>query len=168
MSSLKIKFLRHYNFKMEIIEGVKIKNLKVIPDERGRLFEILRRDDEMFNEFGQVYITTAYPGVIKAWHMHENQNDNIACIYGMIKLVLYDERKESKTYKVINEFFIGEHNLLLIHIPKRVWHGFKNICEKECIVINIPDRVYNYKNPDEKRREFNTDLIPYNWERRNY
>jgi dTDP-4-dehydrorhamnose 3,5-epimerase-like enzyme len=29
-----------------MIDGVKIKRLKVIPDERGRLMEILRSDDE--------------------------------------------------------------------------------------------------------------------------
>jgi len=153
---------------MELIEGVKIKKLKVIPDERGRLFEILRSDDEIFNEFGQIYITTAYPGVIKAWHMHKNQNDNIACIYGMIKLVIYDEREGSKTKGMINEFFIGEHNMLLIHIPKNLWHGFKNICEKEVLVINIPDKTYNYENPDEFRKPFDTRDIPYNWERKNF
>ena len=153
---------------MELIEGVKIKKLKVIPDERGRLFEILRKDDELFTEFGQVYITTAYPGVIKAWHAHDYQNDNITCIHGMIKLVLYDGREGSKTKGIINEFFIGTHNPILVHIPRRVWHGFKNIGETECLVINIPDRVYNYENPDEKRKPFDTSDIPYNWERKNY
>lgn len=153
---------------MELIQGVKIKELKVIPDERGRLFEILRKDDDFFTDFGQVYVTTAYPGVIKAWHAHEDQEDNIACIEGMIKLVLYDERENSPTKGMINEFFIGNYNLLLVHIPKRVWHGFKNIGEKECIVINIPDKPYNHKKPDEKRRPFNTPEIPYNWERKNY
>jgi dTDP-4-dehydrorhamnose 3,5-epimerase len=68
-----------------MIEGIKIKRLKVIPDERGRLMEILRRDDELFQEFGQVYLTTTYPGVVKAWHLHARQTDNIACLQGMIK-----------------------------------------------------------------------------------
>ena len=50
------------------IEGVKVKKLRAIPDERGRLMEILRCDDELFTRFGQVYMTTAYPGVVKGWH----------------------------------------------------------------------------------------------------
>ena len=151
-----------------LIEGVKIKKLKVIPDERGQLFEILRNDDEIFEKFGQVYITTAYPGVIKAWHAHKFQNDNLAVIKGMAKVVLCDLRESSKTYKMINEFFAGERNPVLIHIPALVYHGFKCIGEEECYVINIPTNTYNYENPDELRLPFDTDKIPYNWERRNY
>ena len=47
-----------------MIDGVIIKKLKVIPDERGRLMEIMRSDDTFFKKFGQVYMTTAYPGVV--------------------------------------------------------------------------------------------------------
>ncbi|MCM8804882.1 MAG: dTDP-4-dehydrorhamnose 3,5-epimerase family protein [Candidatus Omnitrophica bacterium] len=153
---------------MELIEGVKIKFLKVIPDERGRLMEILRRDDEVFSEFGQLYLTTAYPGVIKAWHSHQFQDDNLVVIKGMAKIVLCDLREKSSTYKKINEFFAGEFNPILIHIPRLVWHGFKCISEQECIVLNIPTNVYNYENPDELRLPFDTPKISYNWERRNY
>ncbi len=153
---------------MVVIEGVKIKKLKVIPDERGRLTEILRKDDAFFTGFGQVYITTAYPGVVKAWHAHQNQKDNMACIYGMIKLVLYDDRIESVTKGSVNEFFIGTHNPVLLHIPEKVWHGFKNIGKKECIVVNIPTQLYNYEKPDEMRKPFDSKEIPYEWDRKDY
>ncbi|HOL22703.1 MAG TPA: dTDP-4-dehydrorhamnose 3,5-epimerase family protein [bacterium] len=152
----------------KLIEGVKIKKLKVIPDERGRLMEILRNDDEVFEKFGQVYLTTVYPCVVKAWHSHKFQNDNIAVVKGMLKLVLCDLREGSKTYKLINEFFIGEHNPILVHIPAGVYHGFKGIGEEEALVINVPTNTYNYKDPDELRLPFDTGQIPYNWERRNY
>ncbi len=153
---------------MELIEGVRIKVLRVIPDERGRLIEILRRDDEIFKQFGQVYITTAYPNVVKAWHSHKFQDDNLTVISGMAKIVLCDLRQGSPTYKKINEFFVGVYNPILIHIPRFIWHGFKCISEEECIVLNIPTNVYNYQNPDELRLPFDTTEIPYNWERRNY
>jgi dTDP-4-dehydrorhamnose 3,5-epimerase len=52
----------------DMIDGVKIKKLKVLSDERGRLMEMLRSDDEIFIKFGQAYMTTAYPGVVKGWH----------------------------------------------------------------------------------------------------
>mgnify|MGYP001768493126 CR=1 FL=1 len=79
-----------------MIEGVVIKKLKVIPDERGHLMEIMRADDACFEKFGQVYLTTAYPGVVKGWHYHKKQADNMAVIKGMMKIVLYDGRKKSK------------------------------------------------------------------------
>src|SRR5919198_5397816 len=95
------------------IEGVRVKQLRVIPDERGRLMEMLRRDDEIFMEFGQTYLTTLYPGVVKAWHYHERQTDHFVCVRGMIKLALYDERDGSRTHGTVSEYFIGEQNPLL-------------------------------------------------------
>ena len=90
------------------IDGVIIKKLSVIPDERGWLMEILRCNDPLFKQFGQVYLTTAYPGVVKAWHYHKKQTDNFTCVHGMMKVALYDARKESPTYKVLMELFVGE------------------------------------------------------------
>lgn len=150
-----------------MINGVKTKKLKVIPDERGRLMEILRSDDELFEKFGQVYITTVYPGVVKGWHYHKKQIDNITVIKGMAKLVLYDNRENSPTKGEINEFFIGEHNPMLVQVPKLVLHGFKGISENEAIMLNCPTEVYDYEKPDEFRMPAHNEEIPYNWEREN-
>ncbi len=149
-----------------MIEGVKVKKLKVIPDERGRLMEILRSDDEIFIKFGQVYITTAYPGVVKAWHYHQKQIDNITVLKGMAKIVLYDPRSESSTKNEINEFFIGIHNPSLIQIPNGVYHGFKCISQEEAIIVNIPTEVYNREKPDEYRIDPYKNDIPYDWARK--
>jgi len=147
-----------------MIEGVMIKKLKVIPDERGRLMEILRADDEMCRGFGQVYMTTAYPGVVKGWHYHKKQFDNMAVVKGMMKIVLYDARPDSPTHGEINEFFAGEHNPLLIHIPPYVYHGFKCISREEAIVVNTPSEMYDYENPDEFRVAPHDSDIPYQWD----
>jgi dTDP-4-dehydrorhamnose 3,5-epimerase len=146
-----------------MIEGVVTKQLKQIADERGWLTEILRSDWEQFQKFGQVYVTAAYPQVVKAWHMHKKQTDNIACIKGMIKLVLYDNREKSKTKNEINEFTIGERNLLAVKIPPEVWHGFKTISEEYALMLNVPTELYNYKKPDEYRLPPDTEKIPYDW-----
>ncbi len=149
-----------------LIDGVRVKQLKPIPDERGRLMEMLRRDDDIFVEFGQVYMTTMYPGVTKAWHYHKLQHDDFVCVKGMIKLVLYDEREGSPTKGVVNEFFIGDHNHQLVQIPPNVWHGFKNIGESESIIVNIVTKPYNYKEPDEYRLDAHQNHIPYSWARK--
>ena len=150
-----------------MIEGVKIKKLKVIPDERGRLMEMLRSDDELFKKFGQVYMTTAYPGAVKGWHYHKKQTDNFVVVKGMMKVVLYDGREKYPTYKEINEFFMGEHNPILLQIPTYVYHGFKCISDTEAMCINMPTEVYNYNQPDEYRVDPDSGEIPYNWERKN-
>jgi dTDP-4-dehydrorhamnose 3,5-epimerase len=146
-----------------MINGVRVQNLRVIPDERGRLMEILRRDDPLFESFGQVYLTTTYPGVIKAWHFHKFQNDNITVVKGMLKLVLYDDRENSPTKGELNEFFLGEHNPILVHVPKYVYHGWKCISIEEALVVNCVTEPYDYKNPDEYRLPYNTEQIPYDW-----
>jgi dTDP-4-dehydrorhamnose 3,5-epimerase len=148
------------------IDGVKTKKLKVIPDERGRLMEMLRADDELFVKFGQVYLTTAYPGVVKGWHYHKEQTDNMVVVKGMMKIVLYDARPGSSTHREVNEFFMGEHNPLLLQIPPFVYHGFKCISQDEALVINCPTDVYNYQNPDEFRAEPHDPSIPYDWSRK--
>ncbi|MCX6800759.1 MAG: dTDP-4-dehydrorhamnose 3,5-epimerase family protein [Candidatus Diapherotrites archaeon] len=153
---------------MELIDGVILKDLKVFPDERGRLMEILRSDDPVFKGFGQAYVTAAYPGVVKAWHFHKGQYDNFVVLKGMMKIVIYDSRVDSKTKGLLNEFFLGEQNNKLLQIPPFVYHGFKCISETEAMVLNIPTQIYNYKNPDEFRLPFDDKSIPYNWERKNY
>lgn len=146
-----------------MIKDVVTQKLRLIPDERGRLMEIMRRDWPVFKKFGQVYMTTNYPGVVKAWHYHKKQTDNVACVKGMIKLVLYDGREGSPTKGEINEFFVGEHNPTLIVIPPGVYHGWKCISESESIVVNCPDELFNYENPDEHRAPHDDPEIGYNW-----
>ncbi|MBN1253723.1 MAG: dTDP-4-dehydrorhamnose 3,5-epimerase family protein [Deltaproteobacteria bacterium] len=149
-----------------MINGVQVKKLRVIPDERGRLMEILRNDDELFQQFGQVYMTTTYPNVVKAWHYHKVQTDNVTVVKGMLKLVLYDPRDGSPTKGEINEFFIGEHNPQLVQIPKGVYHGWMCISETEAVAVNIPTEVYNYNDPDEYRLHPHENDIPYEWARK--
>jgi dTDP-4-dehydrorhamnose 3,5-epimerase len=147
-----------------MIDDVKFKRLKVIPDERGRLMEIIRCDDpEFYTRFGQVYMTTAYPGVVKGWHYHRYQDDNFAVVKGMIKLVLYDRRSTSSTHGEIQQFFMGELNSLLVHIPREVAHGFKTVGAEEAIIINLVTEPYNYEQPDEYRIDPYSGEIPYDW-----
>ena len=149
-----------------LIEGVETKQLRPIVDERGYLMEMVRNDDPMFKGFGQTYLTTVNFGVVKAWHYHNNQVDNFVCVSGHIKLVLYDCREDSPTYGLINEFFIGEKNPMMVQIPKKVLHGFKGISETPAMVLNVPDQPYNYSEPDEFRVEPHDNDVPYDWSRK--
>ena len=150
----------------ELISGVQTKKLTVIPDERGRLMEVLRSDDPLFIKFGQLYMTVANYEVVKGWHYHKVQWDNFAVLKGMIKLVLYDSRKDSPTYQKVNELFIGEHNPLLVRIPPYVLHGFKGISHPDAMVVNCATEVYQYNEPDEFRVHPHDNDIPYKWARK--
>lgn len=149
-----------------LIDGVKTKTLRVLPDERGWLMEILRSDDpELFTRFGQVYVSATYPGVVKAWHYHQRQIDNFACVAGTVKLVLIDTRPGSPTEGSINEFFVGIQHPTLVQVPNLVYHGWKNIGLDVALVVNVPSEPYRYGDPDEYRIEPHGTLS-YDWTRK--
>jgi dTDP-4-dehydrorhamnose 3,5-epimerase len=148
------------------IQGVKVKPLRRVADERGWLMEILRADEgDLFTRFGQVYVSATYPGVVKAWHYHRLQTDNFACVAGMVKLVLVDTREGSPTRDVINEFFVGTLNPVLVQVPKLVYHGWKCIGVEPSLVVNVPDEPYDREHPDEYRLEPHGTLA-YDWSRK--
>jgi dTDP-4-dehydrorhamnose 3,5-epimerase len=149
-----------------LIEGVTSKTLRVIPDDRGWLMEILRADDpDLFTKFGQVYVSATYPGVVKAWHYHQQQVDNFACVSGMVKLVLIDTRPGSPTEGAVNEFWLGNQNPMVVQVPNLVYHGWKNIGQDVALVLNVPTEPYRYGDPDEYRIEPHGTL-PYDWTRK--
>lgn len=150
----------------QTIEGVKVKPLRRVPDERGWLLEILRADEQgLFEKFGQVYVSATYPGVVKAWHYHRKQVDNFACVAGMVKLVLIDTRVGSPTEGTVNEFFIGDHNPALVQVPNLVYHGWKCISAEPSLVVNVPTEPYDRNEPDEYRLEPHGSLA-YDWSRK--
>lgn len=84
----------------------------------------------------------------------------------MVKLVLYDRRADSPTYGEITQFILGEHNPLVVHIPREVAHGFKGIGIEEAINVNLVTEPYDYQNPDEFRIDPHSGEIPYDWARK--
>jgi dTDP-4-dehydrorhamnose 3,5-epimerase len=144
-----------------MINGVLVKPLSQIPDERGKIMHMLRADDPYFEQFGEVYFSVVYPGVIKGWHLHKEMTLNYAVISGMIKLVLYDPRENSPTKGKVQELFIGEDNYVLVKIPAGIWNGFKSIGVNPAIVANCATIPHD---PDEIMRldPFSKE-IPYDW-----
>jgi len=148
------------------IAGVQVKQLRPIPDERGWLMEIVRRNEtDLLPTFGQVYVSATYPGVVKGWHYHKKQVDNFACVAGMVKLVLVDTREDSPTRDLVNEFFIGTQNPLLVQVPCLVYHGWKCVSQEPSLVVNVPTEPYDRDAPDEYRLEPHGTL-PYDWTRK--
>jgi len=144
-----------------LIEGIKITPLKIIPDERGAIFHMLRSDDPIFEKFGEIYFSKVYPGVVKGWHLHKKMTLNYAVPVGMIKLVLYDDRNNSSTKGEIMELFIGVENYVLVTIPPNVWNGFKGIGTDPAIVANCATLPHD---PNEIiRLDPINNNIPYDW-----
>jgi dTDP-4-dehydrorhamnose 3,5-epimerase len=144
-----------------MIEGVLVHPLRQIPDERGKIMHMLRRDELHFEEFGEIYFSVVYPGVVKGWHLHRAMTLNYAVVSGAIKLVLYDDRSESPTRGDVQELFLGDSNYALVRIPPRVWNGFKGVGVAPAIVANCSTLPHD---PNEiERAEPHSGRVPYNW-----
>ena len=145
-----------------MIDGVIVTPLKRIMDERGGVYHFLKRTDDHFTEFGEVYFSCGYPGVVKAWHIHKDMTLNNVCVVGMIKLVIYDCRENSPTHGEVMEIFMGEQNYVSVQIPPRLANGYKAYGDKMAILSNCASMPHDkqeliYIDP------FDND-IPYTWD----
>jgi len=145
-----------------MIDGVVIKPLRQILDERGKVMHMLRNDDPDFLGFGEIYFSSIYPGVIKGWHLHSKMTLNYAVPYGVIKLVLYDDRPSSRTRGEVQEIYLGPENYCLVRIPPGIWNGFKGVGTTMALVANCSTIPHE---PGEiERKDPFDNSIPYNWE----
>jgi dTDP-4-dehydrorhamnose 3,5-epimerase len=147
-----------------VIEGVKVKKLIRHPDDRGFFQEILRDDDGLLERFGQASMSKTYPGVIKAFHYHERQDDLWFFPAGNAQVVLYDLREDSPTYRETNVFYMGEDYPILLLIPKVVAHGYRTLGERPAIIVYFTTEHYDAMNPDEKRIPYNDPAIGFDWQ----
>ncbi len=145
-----------------MIDGVIIKVLKRIPDDRGKILHVMKSSDEEFKAFGEVYCSTVYPGIVKGWHLHKKMTLNYVVLLGKIKFVLYDSRKDSPTVGETQVVYMGEENYVRVTVPPLVWNGFMGLGLKEAFVINFTDIPHD---PEEIIRmdPHNNEIIDFDW-----
>jgi dTDP-4-dehydrorhamnose 3,5-epimerase len=144
-----------------VIDGVQVVPLRRIPDERGTVLHMLRRTDPHFLEFGEIYFSTVYEGVVKGWHRHREMTLNYACPFGRIKLVLFDDRDGSPTRGQLQEHFLGPDDYSLVVIPPGVWNGFKGLSDPLALVANCCTHPHDPARSE--RLDPLSNLIPYDW-----
>jgi dTDP-4-dehydrorhamnose 3,5-epimerase len=145
----------------KVIDGVRLVPLRRIPDERGTIFHMLRSTDPFFAGFGEIYFSSIYEGVVKGWHKHAEMTLNYACIFGRVKLVLYDERTKSSTRGTLMEIFLGPDNYSLVSIEPQIWTGFKGMSRPYALVANCATHPHD---PERTTRLDPFDNhIPYTW-----
>lgn len=144
-----------------MIEGVKIIQLRQIIDERGKIMHMLKATDSHFMKFGEIYFSCAWPGTIKAWHIHQTMTVNNAVVSGRAKLVLFDMRKGSPTQGELQEVFFGEDHYCLVQIPPGIANGYKAYGDKLVVLANCATEPHDPR--EMLRLPHNTPDIPYDW-----
>ena len=143
------------------IQGVEIIKKNQIVDDRGIILHMLRVDDKNYKKFGEIYFSTVNPNKIKAWHFHKLMTLNYAVVHGSIKLVLYDDRDESKTKGTIQEIILSNENHYLVSIPPKIWNGFCSSDNKHAILANCSDIPHDKE--EIIRLPFDDPKFPYKW-----
>jgi dTDP-4-dehydrorhamnose 3,5-epimerase len=145
-----------------IIQDVQLRYATTHPDERGSVTEIF--DPRWgFTDEPMVYLYefTIRPGIVKGWIKHEQQTDRVFLQRGSLRVVLYDDRPDSPTYQILNQFTFTEHNRGMICYPSGVYHALENVGTTDVICLNTPTRAYNHEDPDKYRLPLDNDLIPF-------
>ena len=146
------------------INGIKIIKKKVISDHRGKIMHMMRSDDKHFKRFGEIYFSQVFPNKIKAWHLHKKMTLNYVAAFGKIKLVLYDDRKNSKTFGKIQEIFLSNQNHLLVSIPPNIWNGFTSADGNLAVLANCSNIPHDKE--EISRLNFDDPKFPYKWNKK--
>lgn len=144
-----------------MIEGVHVVPLLRFADERGSVLLMLKETDPHFVRFGEIYFSTVYPGVVKAWKNHRRMYANYACVHGRVKVVLYDAREASPTRAETVELHISPEEHALVVIPPGVWHGFQGVGDPVSILANCATEPSD--EAELERLEPTASSIPYEW-----
>lgn len=144
-----------------MIEGVALKPLVVHCDDRGVFMELLREDDPFYRRFGQSNFSITYPGVIKAFHWHREQDDLWFVAAGMAQVVLHDLRESSPTRGQTQVFYLGEHSRQLLVIPAGVAHGYRVLGTSPLLMVYHTTHTYNPA--DELRIPYDDPSIGFDW-----
>lgn len=159
-----------------MLPGVRVRDLKKLPDDRGFFVELLRKDWKELSEgdvFVQSNMSMSYPGIIRAWHRHaRGQVDYFIVLRGALKVGIYDDRENSETRGQLDEVVLSSEKLQILRVPGYYWHGSKTVSSEPSLLLYFVTRLYDYENPDEERRPWNDPTIidpktgkPHDWNR---
>lgn len=148
-----------------LTEGIRIRDLSTIADERGTITELFDlRWDFHPDPLVYSYCFTIRPGFVKGWNLHKEHEDRYVVLQGEMEVVYFDPRPDSPTYGEVCKVTMSGDRRQLVTVPKFVWHADHNIGNTDAIVINYPTMPYRHENPDKYRLPLDTDLIPYSFE----
>ena len=146
----------------KLIKDVVLTELKQFSDERGTLLHMLRNDDPTFTTFGECYFSEVFPGAVKAWKLHREQTQHFSVPVGRIKLVIYDNRKDSVSNSNVQLINLGRpDSYFRVMIPPGLWYGFTCISKIPALLVNCADIPHNLQ--ESEVRMIDDVSIPYKW-----
>ncbi len=124
---------------------VKIRHLSSYTDARGGLIKVLMRQHlpSRARQFGEIYISWAAPGAIKANHYHEHTTEWFFLLRGRALLVVEDPNTGAR-----ETVRLDEATPLVVTVPPGIAHALVNDGDKPAHLLAYADRPYDPENPD--------------------
>ncbi len=130
------------------IDGVKIIDIKVFNDDGGYFLEVARFQKHVFEQFPdfelkQLNISELDPGVIKAWHIHQQQDDIwFVPPSQRLLIAMHDIREQSPTKDTTMRLVCGAGKAQLVFIPRGVAHGAANLWQKPALIVYLVNNLF--------------------------
>lgn len=126
-------------------EWIEVRPLTPHRDERGGLIKILMRQHlpEHARAFGEIYISWAAPGAVKANHYHEHTTEWFYLLRGRARLVVEDPRTGERA-----TVHLDDRNPLVVTVPAGIAHALVNDGDEPAHLLAYADRPYDPADPD--------------------
>lgn len=142
------------------IKDVEVSDLTVIPDERGNVKHFVTEHN--IGHFGECYITQVYDGIRKGWHGYSTKTLRYCVPQGMVRLALWDSRKNSPTYNQTMTLFLGDVLYQMVLVPPGVFNAFKGIARPVSTIVVVASEVFSESRII--RKPIDSPEIPYDWD----
>lgn len=143
-----------------MIDGVKLYPLKHIAVPHGDIFHALKRTDEGYVGFGEVYFSQIEEGAIKGWKRHNRMTLNIVVPVGKIRFVIYDDREGSATKGMFQEIVLSpEENYKRLTLSSGLWMAFQGLGTGTSMLLDVIPEPHDPKEAD----RMDLEEIPYNF-----
>ena len=138
---------------MSYLDNIQLNKINQISLEEGDIRKILNKSDESFVGFGEIYTSLVLSNSIKAWKFHKKMTLNLFILFGKIKFVFFDGKKDFK------EIILSSDDLVRITVPPKIWYGFKGMNFDYSMILSFTDLVFD--ETEIERKDINT--IKFDW-----
>ena len=141
------------------IDGVILSPQKIINTVGGNVLHVIKNQDKTFSGFGEAYFSLVNNRVVKGWKRHTKMIMNLVVPIGEIQFVIFDDRKNSKTYKNYQEIVLSINNYCRLTVPPMLWIAFKGKGDQMNILLNVANIQHSTDEVENKSLE----SIPFVW-----
>jgi len=143
----------------EYIKGLVLTPLKKIDQPKGDIYHALKKKDDGFSGFGEVYFSSVHYRKIKGWKLHKKMILNLVVPVGEIEFVVFDAREGSATFNQFNTIRLSQKNYKRLTVPNGVWVAFRGRDEGLNLLLNIASIEHD---PNESE-VLDVSEITYEW-----